>query len=329
MKRIASVFILISILLLLAWGVVHGFRVRAVTEETGVVPSEEPSDALHITSEQQQSLGLVCERLKSVSLKPQVRAFGHVLDPSLLVILDSELSAAENALVNSRSESERAESLYQEGENIARKNVETALAQFRADTIKTDALIQRFALEWGGDIAGLDAAARKLLMASLVSGKVALARVELPGGETLDVIPDAAKVLVLGRENQPLVASHISHANNVDPKTQAQGFLLRIEYPSFPLRPGMALAALLSLPGKEMNGVLIPRSAVVRHEGKTWIFVRHGAESFKRREVVLDNPSEDGWLCQEGVMAEDEVVITGAQSLLSSEVFDTGGGEED
>jgi len=77
---------------------------------------------------------------------------------------------------------------------------------------------------------------------------------------------------------------------------------------------------ILELPGQPLTGVSIPRQAVVRTEGRGWIYIMGaGGDSFTRMEIPLDRPLEGGWFVGSGVSTNDYIVTTGAQTLLSEE----------
>ena len=281
-----------------------------------------------LDAETQQRLGLAVEPLAGTAGRTQVAAFGRVVDPTPLAAVESDLATAESALISSKSEAERLGSLFKSGENIARKNLETAHAQFRADEIRVQALRRRLALEWGESVAKLNAEALHALLDSLVGGRVAIVRVDVLPGDTLTRDPSAARVVVLGHDDQPLVAASIAPAVAIDPKTQAQGVLLQIENPPFPLRPGAAATAFLELPGDAQKGVVIPRATIVRHGGAAWVYVKTGDEKFVRREVTLSQPTGQGWCVSHGFEPGEKVVSTGAQAILSEELkAQFGGGE--
>ena len=69
-----------------------------------------------------------------------------------------------------------------------------------------------------------------------------------------------------------------------------------------------------------LTGVVVPRTAVVYAEGKTWAYVQTRADTFMRREVHLDHLTQDGWFVTSGLAASERVVVTGAQILLSEEL---------
>ncbi|HKB15103.1 MAG TPA: multidrug transporter, partial [Planctomycetota bacterium] len=95
--------------------------------------------------------------------------------------------------------------------------------------------------------------------------------------------------------------------------------LLRVETEGLPLRPGRAVVARLPLPGSARKGVVIPRSAVVRFDGRAWAYVRTAEGKFSRREIALDDPVEKGWFVESPLAPGEEAVVVGAQALLSEE----------
>jgi hypothetical protein len=82
----------------------------------------------------------------------------------------------------------------------------------------------------------------------------------------------------------------------------------------------------LKVAGQPRAGVIIPRDAVVRTAGASWVYVANpGGEVFTRTEISLENPVEAGWFVTKGVTAEDYIIVTGAQQLLSFELKGQGG----
>ena len=95
----------------------------------------------------------------------------------------------------------------------------------------------------------------------------------------------------------------------------------------------MALTAWLELPEEPRRGLAVPRSAILRHDGRTWVYVQEEEEKFVRKPVILDTPLDDdkGWFVAEngGIKADDLLIVTGAQALLSEELKAQGGAEPD
>ena len=341
MKKPANFLLTCGIVLALGWTLWTGVRKQREKPEAedkaaeGAGKEEErPEDfVVMLEKEKQQVLDLEKGEPEKTELKPQRAAFGRVLDPTPIVTLDGELAAAEAAFSASRAQYERSQELFKSGENLARKTFEAAEAQFRADQIKVDGLRRSALLGWGAAFSALDAAARREFVERLVRGDSALIRVDILPGDALAEQPKSARVLVLGREEQPIDTPHITPAADVDAKTQAQGFILRVDQPAFPLRPGMALTAWLELAQKARAGFAVPRSAVLRHDGRAWVYVQEEEEKFVRKPVTLDTPldGDKGWFIAEGggIKADDLLVVTGGQALLSEELKAQGGGGEE
>ena len=340
MKKTAHSILTFVVLFLLGWTLWIGVRKQKekpqseeATAAAGSAPAaeEKPEDfVVTLEKEKWQALGLEKAEPEKTELRPQRIAFGRVLDPTPIVTLDGDLAAAEAALAASRAENERTQKLLAAGENTSRKIAEAAEAQFRTDEIKADGLRRRTLIEWGTLLPGQDATKRRAFVEQLVHGDAALIRVDILPGDALADQPQKARLIVLGREDVPIETSSITAAADVDAKTQAQGFILRVDHPPFPLRPGMALTAWLELTPAARSGFAIPRSAVLRHDGRTWVYVQEEEEKFVRKLVVLDTPldGDKGWFIAAeggGIKADDLLVVTGAQSLLSEELKAQGG----
>ncbi len=341
MKRLFHFLITVATLAALAWVLWTGLRKHRekpggaeLAAEAGEAKEEREDFVVKLEKEKWEALDLDKAEPEKAELKPQRVAFGRVLDPAALIALDGELASAEAALAASRAENERTQKLLANGENTSRKIAETAEAQFRADEIKADGLRRSARLAWGAVFSTTDAARRREFVEQLVSGAAALVRVDLLPGDALAEEPRSARLAILGREQQPVEVQSITPAADTDAKTQAQGFILRIEKPPFALRPGMALTAWLELNEKSRAGFAVPRGAVLRHDGRTWVYVQEEEEKFVRKPVTLDTPldGEKGWFVAAeggGIKADDLLIVSGAQSLLSEELKAQGGGAEE
>ena len=98
-------------------------------------------------------------------------------------------------------------------------------------------------------------------------------------------------------------------------------------------RTGILLLCLL--------GGIVACNALLRHEGKTFVYLQTGDDAFQRQAVVLDRPTGDGWFVDQDpglstpdsawagpLQPLDKAVVVGAQELLSEELKGQGGEEE-
>jgi multidrug efflux system membrane fusion protein len=268
-----------------------------------------------VNDETQKRIGLKVEELKPSQHTPELAAYGTVLDPTPLITAQTEIATTTVALETSRKAAERAKSLFDQGENVARKTLESAEADLKANEIKLKGVQEQIALEWGQTISKLSSSELQTLLSNLVVGTTVIARVDLPTGETTANQPAAARVSALGGKWRP--AKILSRATKVDPKTQSEGFILQCD--STLLKPGASVNALLQTSGSAQSGIAVPENAVVQFIGKAWTYVQTGTNAFTRQEISLQTPTENGWFETNGVKAGDHVVTQGAQDLLSEE----------
>jgi hypothetical protein len=281
---------------------------------------------------------------------PDRSGIGHIeprLAPVDRITLADRLAAAKGdtesgtaALAAARAALERARTLNADDKNVADRVVQEAEAKVAAEQAHLGAATQTvkliesslastqdrtipLELERGGQVVEVLAHPGESIEAGQPILRVMrfdqlLARVDVPAGETVSGNVATARLAILGREDRPLRGERVALAPSVDPKTQGQPFVFRVSDPSLTLRPGLALTAYLDVPGPPRAGVAIVRSAVVRQAGKSWAYVQTAADLFARREVVLEEPTAEGWFTR-SLKAGDRVVIAGAQTLLSEE----------
>jgi len=150
---------------------------------------------------------------------------------------------------------------------------------------------------------------------------VLIANVSVFVGETVESAASEAQIVVAGADGLVLVGKPIGPASEASALTGGQALLFEVDVPAERrLRPGVAVTAHVPTHGAPMNGVLIPRSAVLRHGGRTWAYVKTGEVRLERRDVVLYRPTSDGWFVTSGVSPGENVVVDGAQLLLSEEL---------
>ena len=296
-------------------------RERPVKVPPKVSRAPSGENVITFDAETQKRAALVIAPAAAAALRPEVQAFGKVLDPTPLVALHGELLTAEAALTNSSAQLQRTRTLFQEDQNASRRALDAAEAQFRADEVRVQVATSRVSLEWGEGIARLSAAGRAKLIEQLLAHQTALLRVDLLIGENSLVEPQhGARVAVVGREEKFYAANILSVATAVNSKVLGQGFFVLVDAQEASLRPGAAVVGLLPTSGEAQSGVEIPRSAIVRLAGKTWVYVQVEPDKFTRREVPLTHSTDAGWFVENAIKTSDKLVANGGQTLLSEEL---------
>lgn len=267
-----------------------------------------------ISGEIQKQIELKIETLPAAQMAPELKAYGRVVDPGPLAALLTELASAQAAAVASSNELARLKSLSGSG-NASARALETAGAAALRDQLQMQSADERLRLSWGREIAGhRDMAA---FIQSLINQDILLLRVDLPAGPRLAEIPSNARVT--GISGNSAEAQVLGQAVSVEPLMQGQGFWLELKTNTASFLFGEAITAQLKVPGEPLSGVTIPRDAVIRTEGKGWVYVAAGSGSFTRKEIPLEQPADGGWFVTNGVAAGDQVVTRGVQALFSEE----------
>ncbi|MBI3408747.1 MAG: hypothetical protein HY040_10360 [Planctomycetes bacterium] len=262
-------------------------------------------------------IGLAVEPMRVAELKPEAKGYGRVLDVAPLVVLVTELAAAQTAADASRQEFERLRVLQTQNNTSARA-LQAAEATARRDEIQIESVRLRLVAGWGPVLAE-----RKDLLEfarALTARESALVRVDLPAGETVDGTPTGARLVTLSSAERSITAQFVSATPAVDSQTQGVGFLFLVKPNAARLSPGAAVTAYLPSMGATRTGVLVPHRAIVRADGKAWAYVQIGDGQFTRKEVPLTQSLEGGWFASTAFAPTDRVVVSGAQTLLSEEL---------
>ena len=265
----------------------------------------------------QKLMGLQTTALESARLHPELKAYGRVLDISPLAALAAELTTAQAASEASQAELKRLKTLAAQN-NASVRAVQAAEAAAVRDRAQVESVRLRLLANWGSAIAQRhDLPALVQALGSLAS---ALVELDAPAGQSVAALPTGARLFTLAEPGKPIAAQFLGPAPIVDPQTQGRGFLFLVATNSPQLAPGAAVTGLLALPGEAQSGVALPRPAIVRFNGATWVYLQTAEDTFQREEVELNCPLDNGWFVSKGLKPQDKVVTVGAQQLLSEEL---------
>jgi hypothetical protein len=245
----------------------------------------------------------------------EVAATGRVLDPTPLFDVALARATAQSIAERTSREVARVRRLSRGQENASARDLEIAEDDDRRAHLELETAHARFVAAWGNDLA--QGPALGALLAPLVTRHAALARVDVPTGNDALGAVTGMRLAVALRPERPLAARILGPAPSVDPVVQGFGWLVLIE--AEPPPTGTALVATLVFAERAFEGVVVPRSAVVRREGGAFVYVEASPGSFERRAASLLRPREDGWLATGALAPGDRVVVRGAQELLAAE----------
>lgn len=99
-------------------------------------------------------------------------------------------------------------------------------------------------------------------------------------------------------------------------ETNAVPLVATISNPDASLKPGQFVWVRVPL-APPVEHLAVPESAVVEHEGRSFVFLAQGERTFRRRDVVV-TAADAGWMeVTAGLQAGDKVVVRGAFYLKS------------
>lgn len=272
----------------------------------------------------QARLGIVTAPLAAATRRPSITSFAHVLDPTPLMTLDSDIEIAAATAAASAAESRRAQALAAADATVARKAAEAAAAQARGDAARLLLLRRRLTLEWGSAIASLPARRRAALLADVAGGRSALLRIDAPPGGSFAAI---RLVSVDAGDGRIATARLLGDSRAADPRQAVAGKLaIVVGAPAGRMAIGLTMPARLA-EGAATTGVLVPSAAVLRQQGKSWAYLRRGPVRFDRVPLTGAIAQSGGLIVANGPLAGDSVVIRGAAQLYTAEQASVSAGE--
>ena len=286
------------------------------------------------------------------TIEPRLATADRIALTNQLATAQSELSASTASVVAAQAAYDRTKLLNADNKNVSDRALEDAAARLAAEESRLKAatdtvrLLQQslgaagptgnkpLTVERGGDVVEMLARPGEAVEPGTPILRVAkldrlFARVDVPVGEHVPPAVPTARIVAVGYEDTPVLADRVGVAATADPAAQGQSFVFRLRETRLRLRPGLAVTARIAIPGSRRQGILIPSTAIVRFGGKPYVYVQTAANEFVRKEVTLDQPTEAGFLSTRTVSAGDQVVIQGAQLLLSEEFKSQLAGEAD
>ena len=287
---------------------------------------------VRVPIESQKASGIATQSLKSGTSDAAIEVYGMVMNLQPLAELRgrylaaaAEARALRAAVAAAESEYQRMEMLHRDDRNVSEQALKSAEARYRTELARQAAAEQgaasiRDAMRsaWGDAITGWATRAGSPTLEALLQQRAFLVQLVLPYD-----LPKAAargKISVapaMARETAR-TARFVADSPQVDPGLPGETYFYRVEGGGF--RTGMRVAARVGLSGKPVAGVVVPGPAVVWHAGKAWAYLKQDEQTFARHEVSTVEELNGGWFNAAGFQPGDEVVISGAQLLLSEEL---------
>ena len=284
-------------------------------------PADAPDKAevktgVTMDAETQTRIGLKLESAVATEWQPVIHAVGRVVDPLVLMSAVADYETARAAAIASQNELARTQKLA-ESDNASPRTLETAQAAAARDTLALKSAQAKFTADWGVHLAAQTNLAT--FAEKFQTDDLSLVKLSPPVGTFPHPLPSSAVIFLFGNETNA-IAVNFADDLGIDPATQVQTLLFSVNKK---LTPSISVTAQLKTSGEPVSGVTVPSSAVLRYEGKGWVYVQTETNQFLRVEVPLDQPMDGGWFVPKNLTATNRIVVVGAQTVLSAEL---GGG---
>lgn len=335
------IVVMALVIVLLSWGLIYYSRdelgTQAQRHEEQIKAAsgarvEDGRPVVHLSVQSQEAAGIVVQPLRSATRESAFEAYGMVLNLQPLAELRgrylaaaAEARAAKATLELAESEARRMEALYRDDRNVSEQAMQAAQARVRAERSRHSAADQAAAGiretmrgVWGEAVMGWAVNPDSGMMRSLLEQKAFLVQLVLPHDLPPGSVHGRISVAPAMAREHPRPASFVADSPQIDPALPGETYFYLVNGGGF--RAGMRVAARIKLQGAALAGVIVPAAAVVWHAGKAWAYVKQDEDSFARFEVATSDELDGGWFNASGFDEDDEVVISGAQLLLSEEL---------
>lgn len=279
---------------------------------------------LTVDQASQTHSGIQTAALGEMTASDGPTVYGTVVNLQPLIELSSrytaalaDLKAAKAESVTTQAELARVKALYEDEQNLSLKALGAARAANAAATAKlniaqttADAVAGSVRQQFGTTVAAWVTSPSSRELVPLAARREVLVRIVL-----MSQAGSAPEALTLyGTDNSPVQARVVSASPQADPNILGRAYLYRA---AAPLAAGTRLIGHLS--NSQGTGLDIPAAAIVWYGGQPWAYVRTAPTTFERREVDPSLPRNGDYLVKNGFKSGEQVVVHGAQLLLSEE----------
>lgn len=238
----------------------------------------------------------------------------------------AEARAARAAIANSQQEFDRLVLLNKDDHNVSDRAVAAAEARLKADQARmhmaedtADGVYDGMVQQWGATLAAQATRAENSPdFTRLMRYRDVLIQVTLPFDAATPSAGSTLAVMPVGGSDMATTAHFVSSAPTADSVLPGKTYYYRAAADA--LRVGSRVRVTLKdARDATRTGVVVPGSAVVWYGGQAWVYRKDSADRFIRTPVSTAVEMDGGWFNENGLQADDQIVVTGAQLLLSEE----------
>ncbi|MCQ8116361.1 efflux RND transporter periplasmic adaptor subunit [Methylomonas rosea] len=300
----------------------------AQTKQTS--PNADPN-ALHLDRAAQKLAGIQTQTLVAVRQTPEFAAYGTVLNPEPLLGIRQQFLAASAQQDSAQARySEAAQNLNRtrdlhQQDIVSTRRLQEQQAIWQADKANLAAnsyqqqlIAANSRLVWGDTLSSWFTKAQDKNAAQLLEHRAQLLQITLPANSRLDPGVNIIHIHERGQRQAALPAELISAAPQVDPVSQGPRYFFKCADCRLPF--GTHITVWIPQGGQANTGVTVPQPALVWHLGQAFVFIKTDTEHFNRRALRQYSNTSQGYFVASGLQPGEEIVTTGAQTLLSQQL---------
>ncbi len=286
---------------------------------------------IQLDSKAQQLAGIQTQRLKASEQAAEIAVFGSVLNLEPLLQLRQQYLAAQAQQQAAQAQNHAAQLNLSRTQNLHQQDIvstrrlqeQQALAQsdraaLASSQVQQQSLLAVSRLQWGKVLTDWFTQPNHSSAEDLLTQQAQIIQITLPGNHQLNPRIRTIAVDETGQRDQAISASLISVAPQVDTLTQSARYFFKTSGRTLPY--GAHITAWLPDEQPAGSGVIIPETAVVRHLGQAFVFIKTADNQFNRRALPVLSKASHGYFVTRSFPAGEEIVTQGAQTLLSQQL---------
>lgn len=300
------------------------------TESTATV--EAGRAIVRVDVQSQAASGIRVQPLRSAQYETALHVYGSVVDIEPLLELrgrylaaSGERRALSEVMTTAKLEYQRARSLYEDDRNISEQAMRDAQSRFQVtqarlaaarstETVLRDSLLS----SWGPVVSAWAMSPDSKPLRALLSRRSVLVQLVFPYELARSAARPQLMLAPVTAGADPVAGRFVSEAPRVSAAQPGNTYFYTVA--GADLRVGARVMARVATDDAKIGGVIVPNEAVVWHAGKSWVYRKHDPETFGRYEISAANELAEGWFQHGSLEVGDEVVVSGAQLLLSEEL---------
>lgn len=297
-------------------------------------------ESAHTAEHIQQTAGIKTQLLQAAAKQPEINIQGIVSNPEPLLMLRQQY-------LSTQAQKDSAQARYQEAslnlsrtQNLHQQDIvstrrlqeqqaqwQNEKANLAASHYQQQTLIAASRFQWGDTLTSWFTENHNKQAEQLLNHSALLLQITLPANMHLPANINAIAVDTQGHRELATPATLISAAPQVDPVSQGERYFFK--YEGQKLAYGTRIQAWIAVGDEKNSGVIIPETSVIWHLGQAFVFIKAEDGRFERRLLPPFIQTETGYFAPSGFAPAEEIVTTGAQTLLSQELKDLIPSEDD